>query len=526
MSTAPAADRLTLTSWLIIFIAAVGFLFDTYELLMLPLILPQAMGELGAASPDAITIGQMHIPINWRGVMFFVPALAGGTFGLLGGWLTDRLGRRRVLTGSILLYACSVFLEGCSTSLPMLLLFRTFTFVGVCVEFVAATAWLAELFPHGARRESVLGWTQAFGSLGGLCVALVNGWLAGKPGAPGLADSLPAIQIPGPLIDWLGQVKNPHAVWRYTLMSGLIPAIPLILIRPFLPESPAWQAKRAAGTLRRPSYAELFAPGLARTTVVCTLMMACTFGVAFGAIQQLPQIVPGLPQVAEVILENEEVTKANQRYSEANQRLGQMRLGMAGGTPAAAELEKQVGVFKGQWLTLKRNAEQPWISRLSSRQEMGGLAGRIVLAVLAVFIVSRRLLLAVYLVPLLLIAPYVFAVLGTTDWDRLTIGVPVVAALTIGQMSFWGNYLPRVFPLHLRGTGESFAANVGGRMIGSSMAFVTSYIANDALFSSFVSGGVETRFAYAAAGVATAVVLIALIALGFLPEPRRDGLPE
>ena len=41
-------------------------------------------------------------------------------------------------------------------------------------------------------------------------------------------------------------------------MSGLIPALPLIIIRPFLPESPAWRQKKAAGTLRRPSLAALF----------------------------------------------------------------------------------------------------------------------------------------------------------------------------------------------------------------------------------------------------------------------------
>ena len=43
----------------------------------------------------------------------------------------------------------------------------------------------------------------------------------------------------------------------------------------------------------------------------------------------------------------------------------------------------------------------------------------------------------------------------------------------MAQFSFWGNYLPRVYPTHLRGTGESFAANVGGRMIGTSAALVT-----------------------------------------------------
>ena len=57
----------------------------------------------------------------------------------------------------------------------------------------------------------------------------------------------------------IGGIRNPHGAWRYTLISGVVPAIPLIVIRPFLPESPAWRAKKAAGTLKRPSIRELFA---------------------------------------------------------------------------------------------------------------------------------------------------------------------------------------------------------------------------------------------------------------------------
>src|SRR4030095_6332176 len=164
----------------------------------------------------------------WVGRLFYMPAFAGGIFGLIGGYMTDRFGRRRVLTYSILIYAVSAVLSGFSTSIEMLLILRCFVFIGVCVEFVAAVAWLAELFPEPGRREKVLGYTQAFSSLGGLLVATANGLCVAD------ATSLPAIEAFG--ID----VANPHAPWRYTLMSGVIPAIPLILIRPFLPESPIW----------------------------------------------------------------------------------------------------------------------------------------------------------------------------------------------------------------------------------------------------------------------------------------------
>ena len=54
--------------------------------------------------------------------------------------------------------------------MQQLLFWRCCTFVGVCVEFVAAVAWLAELFPNPKQREAVIGYTQAFGSLGGVMV--------------------------------------------------------------------------------------------------------------------------------------------------------------------------------------------------------------------------------------------------------------------------------------------------------------------------------------------------------------------
>src|SRR5688572_31005105 len=112
--------------------------------------------------------------VRWARMLFFVPALAGGAFGLLGGYLTDLLGRRRVLTFSILLYAFAACAAGFATSLPQLLFFRCLVFIGVCVEFVAAVAWLAEIFTEPKQREKVLGYTQAFSSIGGLLVAAAN----------------------------------------------------------------------------------------------------------------------------------------------------------------------------------------------------------------------------------------------------------------------------------------------------------------------------------------------------------------
>jgi MFS family permease len=146
-----------------------------------------------------------------------------------------------VLTWSILIHAVSAFASGFVTRVGQVLVLRCLVFVGVCVEFVAAVARLAELFRNGEERERVPGYTQAFSSVGGLLVALANGLCVKH------AAELPAVDFLSGLV---GAVKDPHAAWRYTLMSGVSPALPLMVIRPFLPESPVWVQKRPACTSR------------------------------------------------------------------------------------------------------------------------------------------------------------------------------------------------------------------------------------------------------------------------------------
>ncbi len=444
-SPSSASTPLTLLQWTICAIAAIGFAFDTYELLMAPLIIRPALEQLGG-----LTFGTPEY-LRWVGILFYVPAVCGGVFGLLGGYLTDRFGRRRVLTWSILIYAFAAFGCGFVTSIQWLLVLRCLVFVGVCVEFVAATAWLAELFADPKQRERVLGWTQAFGSLGGVMVA----------GMYYLVVTY-SQQLP--------EIAGAHQPWRYLTMSGVIPAIPLILIRPFLPESPLWHQKKAAGTLKRPSLAALFTPQFRRTTIVTTIMFACTFGAAFGAIQQMPQqIVPGLEDVR----------------------------------------------------TLPPQARQQVVSQAQSFQEYGGLLGRVLLALLAVRIVSRRRLIWVFQVPGLLIMPLVFFFAPNEPFALLKWGILVCGLCTISQMSFWGNYMPKAYPTYLRGTGESFAANIGGRMIGTCAALLTTTLA-----ASMPGATPSHRMAYAAASVALLTYVIGFAASFFLPEPASEDLPD
>ena len=92
-------------------------------------------------------------------------------------------------------------------------------------------------------------------------------------------------------------------------------------------------------TLKRPSLGELFQPRFRQTTIVTTVMMACAYAAAFGAIQQVPRIVPGLPEVA----------------------------------------------------TLTKPAQEVIVSSVQFMQEMGGLLGRFILAALAIYLPLMRI---------------------------------------------------------------------------------------------------------------------------------------
>ena len=88
-------------------------------------------------------------------------------------------------------------------------------------------------------------------------------------------------------------------------------------------------------------------------------------------------------------------------------------------------------------------------------------------------------------------------------------------------LSFWGNYLPRMYPTYLRATGESFAVNIGGRVIGTSAALVTTQLAGV-----MPGAGNAVPLAYAAGSVALVACVSGLIGSFWLQEPEGSRLPD
>jgi hypothetical protein len=263
------------------------------------------------------------------------------------------------------------------------------------------------------------------------------------------------------------------------------------MLMPFVPESQVWREKKLAGTLQRPSFGELFSPGLRRTTIVTTILSACGYAAAFGALQVTP---------AQIILGRAEIGGPMAEARKAD---------------AAAKTDDEKAAAKKQLAAATAGYEKHK-SEIQLYQEIGGLTGRILLAVL-VSMVPTRLLLRFFLVPGIALFPLTYFELVTGDWMIFSIAIFFCGLLTVAQFSYLSEFLPKAFPLHLRGTGGSFATNVGGRMIGTMAATL-----NTAVLAVQMGGG-PLGVAKAAAIIGGAVYLIAFIASFFLPEPKHSS---
>jgi hypothetical protein len=336
-----------------------------------------------------------------------------------------------------------------------------------------------------------------------------------------------------------------------------------------------WLDRRASGSLSRPSLGGLFSPELRRTTLVTAALSACAYGAAFGALQLTPlRVIPGTPELAEQrkdlkplqdeakqingdLLKLDPSLKAEYAANPALQTLAAkraknriaFRAATKAGDKAKAdainaefkalgeELEKLTAANPAtktliadrekllKQLGDNREKQEPLDKAVKARgnqaqlwQEMGGLAGRLVLAALVVMAVARRTLLRIFLIPGLLAVPLTYFSLYHTGGAGLDWGIAICGLLIVAQFSYFGEFLPKVFPLHLRGTGGSFATNVGGRMIGTSAAFLTTNV----IAPMMPGASTFDKVALAAGVVGTSVFVIGFILSFLLPEPPTE----
>jgi MFS family permease len=142
--------------------------------------------------------------------------LAGAVLGALGfGYLTDRLGRRRLFFVTLGLYLAATACTALSVDAGSYMLFRFLTGAGIGGEYAAVNSAVQEMMPARFRGRIDLA---------------INGsyWLGAAIGAVGSVLLLDPRILP------------PQIGWRAAFGIGAVLGLGILLLRRFIPESPRW----------------------------------------------------------------------------------------------------------------------------------------------------------------------------------------------------------------------------------------------------------------------------------------------
>jgi MFS family permease len=142
--------------------------------------------------------------------------LAGAVLGAIGfGWLTDRIGRKKLFFITLALYLVATAATALSWGLASYATFRFFTGAGIGGEYTAINSTIQELVPARYR-----GWTDL----------LINGsfWVGAAMGAVG------AIVLLDP------KLLGPDLGWRLAYFTGAVLGLVVLVMRMWIPESPRW----------------------------------------------------------------------------------------------------------------------------------------------------------------------------------------------------------------------------------------------------------------------------------------------
>jgi MFS family permease len=142
--------------------------------------------------------------------------LAGAVLGALGfGWLTDRIGRKKLFFITLALYLTATAATALSWSVASYALFRFMTGAGIGGEYTAINSTIQELVPARYR-----GWTDL----------VINGsfWIGAAMGA------VAAIVLLDP------EVIGPDLGWRLAYLTGACLGLVVFVMRLWIPESPRW----------------------------------------------------------------------------------------------------------------------------------------------------------------------------------------------------------------------------------------------------------------------------------------------
>ena len=188
-------------------------------------------GALSGALKESPTLNFSNFDVGLSNSAY----LAGAVLGALGfGWLTDRIGRKKLFFITLALYLAATAATALSWSVASYALFRFLTGAGIGGEYTAINSTIQELVPARYR-----GWTDL----------IINGsfWIGAAMGA------VSAIVLLDP------HLIGPDLGWRLAYLTGACLGLVVFVMRMWIPESPRWlmihgypeQAQAIVGDIER-----------------------------------------------------------------------------------------------------------------------------------------------------------------------------------------------------------------------------------------------------------------------------------
>jgi SP family sugar porter-like MFS transporter len=154
-------------------------------------------------------------------------ALIGCMFGALTvGWLADRMGRKKLLTLSSIVFLLSAWFTGAVHGFHMFLIVRFFGGVGIGLASGLSPMYIAEVAPASIRGRMV-SLNQMMIVIGILAAQIVN-WLIARPMSAGMTEAA------------IAQSWNGQMAWRWMFWVPMIPSGIFFVLSLFIPESPRW----------------------------------------------------------------------------------------------------------------------------------------------------------------------------------------------------------------------------------------------------------------------------------------------
>jgi MFS family permease len=169
-------------------------------------------GALSGALKESPTLNFSNFDVGLSNSAY----LAGAVLGALGfGWLTDRIGRRKLFFITLALYLSATAATALSWNVASYALFRFLTGAGIGGEYTAINSTIQELVPARYR-----GWTDL----------VINGsfWVGAAIGATS------AIVLLDP------HLIGPDLGWRLAYLTGAALGLVVFVMRMWIPESPRW----------------------------------------------------------------------------------------------------------------------------------------------------------------------------------------------------------------------------------------------------------------------------------------------